>query len=107
MEFICENPAAEYTVDRIWKGYVKQIRCHGDTVEADISGKGSAMHVIIGRYEYGRYLCIPDWGIGSVLAALDDCFWNREQLERRLGRADAITLSEALKVISKELEDMG
>lgn len=76
-------------------------------MEADISGKGSAMHVIIGRYEYGRYLCIPDCGVGSTLAALDDCFWNREQLERQMGRTDAITLSEALKAISKELEDMG
>ena len=107
MEFFCENPEAKLAMDRIWKGHVKQLRCHGDTVEADISGKGSAMHVIIGWYEYGRYLCIPDWGIGSTLAGLDDCFWNREQLERRLGRADAITLSEALKVISKELEDVG
>ena len=107
MEFFCENPEAKLASDRIWKGHVKQIRRHGDTVEAYISGKGSAMHVILGFYEYGRYLCIPDWGIGSALAALDDCFWNREQLERRLGTADAITLSEALKVISGELEDVG
>ena len=107
MEFICENPAAKYAGDKIWKGYVKQLKRHGDSVEADISGKGSAMHVIIGCYEYGRYVCIPEWGIGSALAALDDCFWNREQLERRLGTADAITLSAALKVISKALEDMG
>ena len=67
MEFFCENPAAGHADDRIWKGYVKQLRRHGDTVEADISGKGSAMHVIIGRYEYGRYLCIPDCGVGSTL----------------------------------------
>ena len=84
MEFFCENPAAGHADDRIWKGYVKQLRRHGDTVEADISGKGSAMHVIIGRYEYGRYLCIPDCGVGSTLAALDDCFWNREQLQNQL-----------------------
>ena len=107
MEFFCENLSAKHAVDRIWKGQVKQIRRHGDTVEADISGKGSAMHVIIGWYEYGRYPCIPDWGIGSALAELDDCFWNREQLGRRFCRADAITLSEALKVVSKEVEDMG
>jgi len=73
----------------------------------DISGKGSAMHVIIGEYEYGRYLCIPDWGVGSPLAELDDSFWNREQLERRIGRVDAITVSEAVKTLSKNMEDMG
>ena len=39
MEFFCENPAAGHADDRIWKGYVKQLRRHGDTVEADISGK--------------------------------------------------------------------
>ena len=107
MEFYCENPGAKKAGDQIWKGYVGEIRCYGDNVEADISGKGSAMHVIIGCYEYGRYLCIPDWGIGSALAELDDSFWNREQLERRMSKVDAITLTEALKVISKELEDMG
>ena len=107
MEFFCENPEAKLAMDRIWKGHVKQLRCHGDTVEADISGKGSAMHVIIGSYEYGRYVCIPEWGIGSALAELEDSFWNQEQLERRMSKVDAITLSEALKVISKELEDVG
>ena len=107
MEFFCENPVAEYASDQIWKGYVKQLKRHGDSVEAEISGKGSAMYVIIGCYEYGRYVCIPEWGICSALVALDDCFWNKEQLERRLDTADAITLSEALKVISRKLEDMG
>ena len=107
MEFYCENPEAKNARDQIWKGCVKQIWRHGDHVEADISGKGSAMHVIIGSYEYGRYVCIPDWGIGSALAELDDSFWNQEQLERRMSKVDAITLSEALKVISRELEDMG
>ncbi len=107
MEFYCENPAAEDPGDQIWKGRVGQIWCHGDRVEANITGRGSAMHVIIGEYEYGRYVCIPDWGIGSALAELDDSFWNQEQLERRMSKVDAITLSEALKTISKELEDMG
>lgn len=103
MEFFCKNPKAGYACDRIWEGRVEQLRRHGDTVEMEISGKGSAMHVVIGRYEYGRYLCIPDWGIGSPLSELEDSFWNREQLERWMSRADAITLSEALKTISKKL----
>ena len=107
MEFYCENPEAKNARDQIWKGDVKQLKRQGDCVEADITGKGSAMHVIIGSYEYGRYVCIPDWGIGSALAGLDDSFWNQEQLERRMSKVDAITLSEALKAISKELEDMG
>lgn len=107
MEFLCENPGAEYACDRIWKGHVDLVRCRDGTIEMNVFGKGSAMHVILGGYEYGTYLCIPDWGIGRPLSRLDDIFWNQEQLERRIGRVDSITLSEALKVISKELEDAG
>lgn len=107
MEFFCENLGAEYASDKIWKGRIEQLLCRGDTIEMDVSGKGSAMHVIIGGYEYGRYVCIPEWGIGSPLSELADSFWNREQLERWMGRVDAITLSEALKAVSKELEDVG
>lgn len=107
MEFFCENPEAEYACDKIWKGRIERLLCRGATIEMDVSGKGSAMHIIIGGYEYGRYVCIPDWGVGSPISELGDSFWNREQLERRMGRVDAITLSEALKAVSKELEDVG
>ncbi len=107
MEFFCENTEAEYTCDRIWKGHIEQIQCHDGMIEMDVFGKGSAMHVIIGKYEYGKYLCIPDWGVGSPLAGLNDSFWNREQLERRIGRVDAITVSEAIKTLSKNMEDVG
>ncbi len=107
MEFFCEDTEAEYACDKIWKGYIGQIRRHDSIIEMDVIGKGSAMHVIIGEYEYGRYLCIPDWGVGSPLAGLDDSFWNREQLERQIGRADAITVSEAIKTLSKNMEDVG
>lgn len=107
MEFFCENPEAEYACDKIWKGRVEQLQRRENTVEMDVTGKGSAMHVIIGGYEYGKYLCIPDWGIGSALSRLEDSFWNRERLERWMNKADAITLSEALKTVSKQLEDVG
>ncbi len=107
MEFFCENTEAKYACDRIWKGRIGQVRSHNGMIEMDVFGKGSAMHVIIGEYEYGRYLCIPDWGIGSPLAELEDSFWNREQLERLTGRVDATTVSEAIKTLSKNMEDMG
>lgn len=107
MEFFCENTEAEYASDRIWKGYIDGICCHDGIIEMDVSGRGSAMHVIIGEYAYGRYLCIPDWGVGSPLAGLGDSFWNREQIERRMGRVDAITVSEAVKALSKYMEDVG
>lgn len=107
MEFFCEDTQAECACDRIWKGEIKRVQCRGSTIEMDVSGKGSAMHVIIGEYVCGRYLCIPDWGVSSPLAGMDDSFWNREQLERRIGRADAVTVSEAVRTLSKYMEDVG
>lgn len=102
MEFICMNPDAEYAADQIWKGNVISIEKEGNTIIAEISGKGSRMVAVIGKYTYGSYICIPDWGVGSPLASLGDRFWNREQLERYLSRPDAITVSEALNAIHKE-----
>ncbi|MGL5435152.1 MAG: DUF6618 family protein [Lachnospiraceae bacterium] len=104
MEFECRNEEAQNRNDQSWNGSVEGIQKNGNIVEAKILGKGSAMHVIIGEYQYGRYLCIPRWGIGSDLSELKDRFWNRERLEQILSRADAITISEALKSISEEME---
>jgi len=106
-EFLFENTEAKYACDRRWKGKIEQILQHDGVIEMDVTGKGSAMHVIIGEYKYGRYLCMPDWGIGSPLGELDDRFWNWEQLEKRIGKVDALTLSEAIKTLSKNMEDMG
>lgn len=102
MDFICMNPDAEHAADQIWKGHLQGIRKEGKTIEAQISGKGSRMQVIIGEYAYGNYICVPDWGIGSPLGSLDDRFWNQEQLERHMSRSDAITIAEALNMIKKE-----
>lgn len=106
MKYLCKNPAGKVASDRRWTGEVQNLRRTGTVIEAEIKGRGSAMHVIIGKYEYGRYLCIPSWQVGSELAGLMDVFWNREQLERQIGKIDAITIAEALKVIAKELESM-
>lgn len=101
MEFICMDPDAEYAADQKWKGNIIYMEKEGNSTLVQISGKGSRMVAVIGKYRYGNYICIPDWGIGSPLASLDDRFWNREQLERYLSRPDAITVSEALNVIYK------
>lgn len=106
MEYFCKNLKGKYTRDQLWKGEIRNLKRRGDVIEAEIEGHGSSMYVIIGEYEYGRYLCIPTWQVGSELAGLTDVFWNREQLERQIGTIDAITIAEALKVISNELESM-
>lgn len=106
MEYICKNPNGKYARDQIWKGEIRNLRRTGTIIEAEVKGRGSSLHVIVGEYEYGRYLCIPSWKVGSELAGLTDVFWNQEQLERQIGTVDAITVAEALNVISNELESM-
>lgn len=102
MEFFCKNPDAEYTADQFWKGNVICMEQEGHTIVLKISGKGSRILAVVGKYRHGNYICIPEWGVGSPLSSLSDRFWNQEQLERYLSRPDAITVSEALNIISKE-----
>jgi len=71
----------------------------GQHFEARIKGRGSLFHAIIGEYSYGRYLCIPGWGIGCELAQLNDIFWNEERLSKCVSVIDAITLSRALSLL--------
>ncbi|MCD7766914.1 MAG: hypothetical protein LUH53_10470 [Lachnospiraceae bacterium] len=101
MRFICKNAGAEQPEGRFWEGRTESIKRNGEGFEADVFGRGSHMHIIVGKYVSGNYVCIPGWGVGSPLAALDDRFWNKEQLSRHLGEIDAITLSEALCAIKK------
>lgn len=102
MKYICKNPSADYVVDREWEGQVDLKARKEHSAELNISGKGSQMYAIIGQYEYGWYICIPEWGVGSPLAGLTDVFWNREQLSRWLSPVDAITIAEALRIYAKQ-----
>ena len=53
----------------------------GDPLEMEVEANGWTFHVIAGTQFYGsRFLCIPNWDIGSELAGLNDEFWNEERL---------------------------
>lgn len=106
MEFICKNPDAVYAEDRTWKGNVKAEETGEHLLELRITGKGSELYTLVGKFSYGYYLCIPGWGIGCPLSSLSDAFWNFEQLQRWLSKPDAITVSEALKTYAKKYGDM-
>jgi hypothetical protein len=64
--------------------------------EVRITGRGSEFRGVIGVCSYGRYLCIPNWGIGCELADFTDVFWNCERLSRYVSYVDAITLAQAI-----------
>lgn len=106
MEFICTNLQATYASDRIWTGNIELEEYSDPLFEFRISGKGSELYTLIGKFSYGYYLCIPQWGIGCPICSLSDSFWNLEQLQRWLPKVDAITISEGLKAYATKYGDM-
>lgn len=106
MNYICKNPNGKYEGERCWTGTVQNLKKTGCIIEAKIEGRGSTMHVIIGKYAYGNYICIPGWNVGSDLSELTDYFWNKERLGQQMSQPDAITVAEALRMISTKKKGM-
>lgn len=71
-------------------------------IEADIEANGWNFHIIVGKHESGNYICIPNWSIGSELAALEDTFWNSERLSNytKLGELNSSIVATALAELS-------
>ena len=38
--------------------------------------------IIIGKHRTGRFLCVPNWNIGTEMAETSDTFWNSERIEK-------------------------
>ena len=97
MDFICTNPSADNTQDRLWSGravLAAQTACMAELI---LYGRGSRMDVIIGKYQGGLYLCIPDINVGCPLSSMPDTFWNQERLSRQMNPVDAATVAWALR----------
>ena len=84
-----------------WEGRLEIIRS-GNPCEAEIDARGSHFHMIVGKHAYGNYICIPNWDIGTELAALSDTFWNEERLRNysKMKKVDACTVVTALKLLA-------
>ena len=85
-----------------WTGTLELIKA-GNPCEAEVSAGGNRFHLIAGKHAYGNYLCIPNWGIGTEILSLSDCFWNRERLEQdypELSKVDIISIVKALEALS-------
>jgi hypothetical protein len=59
--------------------------------------------VVIGRTVCGWFACMPDFGAGCHISALDDLYWNTEQLAEVLGEVDGITVASALCALSSNI----
>ncbi|OXS27207.1 MAG: hypothetical protein BI182_04095 [Acetobacterium sp. MES1] len=88
-----------------WKGQVRLITTV-DPYELTVTARNSSFHIICGTYTHGNFLCIPDLGVSTPLAALNDTFWNLEQLTINnpdLSEPDAISIICALKALKSHL----
>ena len=84
-----------------WTGHIRPLNINRNVFE--VTARGSTFHLMVGKHTYGRYLCIPNWGIGTEIASLSDCFWNRERLEQdypELSKVDIISIVKALEALS-------
>ena len=91
---------------RSWEGEVIPIYIGQRTVECEINARGSSFHVLIGKYKFGRCICIPNWDIGTELASLKDIYWNREHLEKytALNTVDASSIACGIAAMATALE---
>ncbi|MDW2799654.1 hypothetical protein RZO55_18935 [Clostridium boliviensis] len=56
-----------------WSGHIRFLN-KTNPCELEVSARSSTFHIICGHHQYGNYICVPDWGIGTELAGLDDSF---------------------------------
>mgnify|MGYP006873017733 CR=1 FL=1 len=71
-------------------------------IEANIQANGWDFHIIVGKHINGNYICIPNWNVGSELAALEDYLWNYERLSNYTNLDDTNS-----NIISSALVEIG
>jgi hypothetical protein len=85
-----------------WKGQVHLITTV-NPYEITVTARKSCFHIICGTYTHGNFLCIPNLGISTELASLNDTFWNLERLTMNnpdLSETDAISIIYGLKALN-------
>lgn len=85
-----------------WNVVIHPINLMQSPYEATIMGRGLSFHVIFGNQINGKFVCIPDRGIGAELAELKDRFWNHKSLMAvGLSEMDAHTVTVGLQAMEK------
>lgn len=91
-----------------WEGHINLLKS-SVPFELEVTARHSSFHILCGKHEYGNYLCIPNWNIGTELAGFSDRFWNFERLTTyypELSSVDAISITCALVKLSEYLSIM-
>ena len=95
IHFTCSD--RQLLADEPWHGWVEPLgSLHSDVTQLNIESR-SAFFAIVGNTDFGHFICLPDWGIGSHLADYADLFSNKEKLIELLGPVDGVTVACALK----------
>lgn len=93
----CSDPDSN---EKNWTGHIRPLNINRN--EFEVTARGSTFHLLVGKHAYGKYLCIPNWGIGTEISSLSDCFWNRGRLEQdysELSKVDVISIVKALEAL--------
>lgn len=99
MEYLCMDKTGKQK--KRWTGELHLLRKDNNFYELEITGRGSSFHAMVGHHQYGNFICIPNYDVGSELADYSDIFWNQERLTGQLSKADAITVACALSHIEE------
>lgn len=82
-----------------WYGEIVRTRSKDDMHELQVNARSSYFHIIIGKHQFGSYICVPNWGIGTEIAELTDRDWNLNQLIRtypKISKVDLISIVDAV-----------
>ena len=100
----CSNPDSN---EKNWTGHIRPLNINRN--EFEVTARGSTFHLLVGKHAYGKYLCIPNWRIGTEISSLSDSFWSRECLElarkgRKLERGLKCAIPDDIyEILEKEL----
>jgi len=86
-----------------WPGMITNLTKFGSHYELKIESR-SGFIIVIGKTNYGNFVCIPDYDVGCHLSNLKDLFWNSERLRGIMNKIDAITVAHALKAVAEHID---
>ncbi|MEY8357220.1 DUF6618 family protein [Lachnospiraceae bacterium 54-53] len=79
-EFICIHKAEMKQTRRT--GSITGCKGNKEKCEFELQSRSFCYHLIIGKYDYANYVCVPNWEVGCKLADYGDLFWNTERLAK-------------------------
>ena len=106
LHYICTGK--DYMKPKRWEGCIHLLKT-ATPYEMEVKARHSSFHIVCGKHEYGNYICIPNWNIGTELAELSDTFWNFERLTTyypELSPVDAVSITCALVKLSEYISIM-